>query len=721
MNIFTSFTQKYQFMKTNVLIFVISIIMATGCTTSERDQNPLLTDYGTPFNVPPFDKIKPEHFMPAFEKAFTEQQAEIDDIVNNSEAPTFENTIEAYEFSGQLLIQVNRVFVNANSSNTNDEIQSIAREVSPKKSQHDDNILLNPDLFQRIRTVYDQRDALDLNPEQLRLLEETHKRFIRGGAALAPEKQDRLREINQQLASLTLQFGQNILGEINAFRLVVDKEEDLSGLPQSVVDVAAEKASAQGLEGQWVFTLHNPSVMPFLQNADNRDLRKVMQQAYINRGNNDNEFDNKEIIGQIVNLRLEKAQLLGYDNHASYVLEENMAKDVETVQGFLNQLWEAVLAISKMEAYDLQAMMDAEGHDFRLEQWDWRYYAEKVRKEKYDIDEEEIRQYFELNTVREGVFDVVGKLWGLQFKLRDDIPVYHPDAQAYEVLEADGKHVGILYMDFHPRESKRGGAWMNSYRIQHVDRNGAYIHPVITIVCNFSPPVGGQPALLTYDEMTTFFHEFGHALHGLMSDVTYQSLAGTQVSRDFVELPSQVMENWAKEPEIMMTFAKHHKTGEPMPQELMDKIKASGYFNQGFDNVEFIASALLDMEYHTITQPFRDDELKQVASIVDERTIQNSGLILEIHFRHGSTHFNHIFSGGYSAGYYSYIWSGMLDTDVYEAFRETGDFFDQETAISFRKNILERGNTKDAMEMFVNFRGREPVIEPLLRQRGILK
>lgn len=708
-------------MKTNVLIFVISIIMAAGCTTSEMDENPLLTDYGTPFNVPPFEKIKPEHFMPAFEKAFAEQQAEIDDIVNNSETPTFENTIEAYEYSGQLLIQVNRVFVNANSSNTNDEIQAIAREVSPKKSQHDDNILLNPDLFQRIRTVYDQRDALDLNPEQLRLLEETHKRFIRGGAALAPEKQDRLREINQQLASLTLQFGQNILGEINGFRLVVDKEEDLSGLPQSVVDVAAEKASADGLEGKWVFTLHNPSVMPFLQNADNRDLRKVMQQAYINRGNNDNEFDNKEIIGQIVNLRLEKANLLEYDSHASYVLENNMAKDVETVQGFLNRLWESVLAISKKEAYDLQSMIDAEGHDFRLEQWDWRYYAERVRKEKYDIDEEEIRQYFELNTVRDGVFDVVGKLWGLQFKLRNDIPVYHPDAQAYEVLEADGKHVGILYMDFHPRESKRGGAWMNSYRIQHVDRNGEYIHPVITIVCNFSPPVGGQPSLLTYDEMSTFFHEFGHALHGLMSDVTYQSLAGTQVSRDFVELPSQVMENWAKEPEIMLTFAKHHKTGEPMPEELMDKIKASGYFNQGFDNVEFIASALLDMEYHTITQPFQDDDLKQVASIVDERTIQNSGLIPEIHFRHGSTHFSHIFSGGYSAGYYSYIWSGMLDTDVYEAFRETGDFFDQETAISFRKNILERGNTKDAMEMFVNFRGREPVIEPLLRQRGILK
>ncbi|MFU8843358.1 MAG: M3 family metallopeptidase, partial [Bacteroidales bacterium] len=603
----------------------------------------------------------------------------------------------------------------------NEEIQAIAREISPLKSKHDDDILLNPTLFKRIKTVFDQREDLDLNPEQRRLLEETNKKFIRGGAALPPESQDRLREINQLLASLTLQFGQNVLGETNGFRLVVDKEQDLGGLPQSVIDVAAEKALDAGLEGKWVFTLHNPSVMPFLHNADNRELRRVMQQAYINRGNNGNAFDNKEIIGRIVNLRLEKANLLGYQNHAHYVLEERMAKNAETVYDFLDQLWDAVLDISKQEAYDLQAMIDAEGHDFRLAQWDWRYYAEKVRKEKYDMDEEEIRQYFELNTVRKGVFDIVEKLWGLRFIPGKDIPVYHPDAQAYEVQERDGRHIGILYMDFHPRESKRGGAWMNSYRIQHVDRNGQFIHPVITIVCNFSPPAGGKTSLLTYDEMTTFFHEFGHALHGLLSQVTYPSLAGTSVPRDFVELPSQVMENWAKEPEIMITFARHHESGEPMPEALMNKIKASSYFNQGFDNVEFIASAFLDMEYHTITQPFLEEDLNLVTGIIDARTIENTGLIPEISFRHGSTHFNHIFSGGYSAGYYSYIWSGMLDADVYEAFRETGNYFDQETARSFRKNILERGNTEDAMEMFVNFRGREPVIEPLLKQRGIIR
>jgi peptidyl-dipeptidase Dcp len=720
MNIFELFTQKYQIMKASTIIMIVSM-MTAGCTSPEREKNPLLTDYATPFNVPPFGKIMPEHYLPAFEKAFAEQQSEILNIVNDPEDPTFSNTIEAYEYCGQLLNDVNRVFSNMNSANTNDEIQAIAMEISPKKSKHDDDILMNPILFERIQTVYDKRESLDLNPEQQRLLEETYKKFIRGGAALPPENQDRLREINQMLASLTLQFGQNVLGETNGFTLVIDRVEDLSGLPQSVIDVAAEKASDAGHEGKWVFTLHNPSVMPFLHNADNRELRRVMQQAYINRGNNGNAFDNKEIIGRIVNLRLEKANILGYQTHAQYVLEERMAKNEETVYRFLNQLWNAVLDISKKEAYDLQSMIDAEGNDFRLEQWDWRYYAEKVRKEKYDIDEEEIREYFELNTVRNGVFDVVGKLWGLQFILRDDIPVYHPDAQAYEVLEADGKHVGILYMDFHPRESKRGGAWMNSYRVQQIDRNGQFIHPVITIVCNFSPPAGGRPSLLTYDEMTTFFHEFGHALHGLLSHVTYPGLAGTNVPRDFVELPSQVMENWAKEPEIMMTFARHYETDEPMPEELMNKIKASSYFNQGFDNVEFIASAFLDMEYHTITQPFQEGDLMLVAGIIDASTIQNTGLIPEIHFRHGSTHFNHIFSGGYSAGYYSYLWSGMLDADVYEAFRETGDFFDQETALSFRKNILEKGNTRDALEMFLNFRGREPVIEPLLKQRGIIR
>ena len=512
-----------------------------------------------------------------------------------------------------------------------------------------------------------------------------------------------------------------MLGDVNQFRMVIDNEADLAGLPQSAIDGAAQRAANEGHEGKWVFTLHNPSVMPFLHNADNRELRKKMQQAYINRGNNGNEFDNNENIGKIVNLRLERANLLGYDHHAHFTLEETMVKNTETAVKFITQIWDAALPIAREEAKMMQNMIKAEGNDFKLAQWDWRYYAEKIRREKYDLDEQEVRQYFELSTVRNGIFDIVNKLYGLQFVERKNIPKYHEEVQVFEVLEADGSHIGILYMDFHPRDSKRSGAWMSSYRSQYVDRDGNFVAPVITIVCNFSPPTSTQPSLLTYDEMTTFFHEFGHALHGLLSNVTYPSLAGTSVPRDFVELPSQIMENWANEPEVMITFAKHYDTKEPMPQALMDRIQASSHFNQGFATVEFLASAFLDFEYHTITKSFAEDKLKDVAGIIDARTIKNTGLIPEIHFRHGSTYFQHIFSGGYSAGYYSYIWSGLLDADAYEAFRETGDFFDQATARSFRENILERGGTKDAMEMYINFRGKEPQIEPLLRQRGLLR
>jgi peptidyl-dipeptidase Dcp len=708
-------------MKKSGLILLTALLMVAACTPITEDKNPFFADYNTPFNVPPFDRITEKHYMPAFEEGMRQQNLEIEAILANSEAPNFENTIEALEYSGQLIRNVSFVFYNANSANTNDEIQAIARDLAPKMSQHSDNIRLNPDLFEKVNAVYQQKETLNLNDEQAKLLEETYKRFIRSGAALSADKQARLREINQELSSLTLQFGQNVLGEVNQYKMVVDNEADLAGLPQSAIDGAAELAASEGQEGKWIFTLHNPSVMPFLYNADNRELRQVMQQAYINRGNNNNEFDNKEIIGKIVNLRLERANLLGYKNHAHFTLEETMVKDIETASTFIKQVWNAGLPIAKEEAKELQKMINADGHDFELAQWDWRYYAERVRKEKYDLDEQEVRQYFELNTVRNGIFMVVDKLWGLQFIERNDMPKYHKDAQVFEVQEANGSHVGILYMDFHPRGSKRGGAWMSSYRSQYVDRDGNFISPVITIVCNFSPPTGTQPALLTYDEMTTFFHEFGHALHGLLSNVTYPSLAGTSVPRDFVELPSQVMENWANEPEVMITFAKHYETGEPMPQKLMDRIQASSHFNQGFSTVEFLASAFLDFEYHTITEPFAADKLHEVANIVDKKTIKNIGLIPEIHFRHGSTHFQHVFSGGYSSGYYSYIWSGLLDADAYEAFRETGDFFDQATAESFRKNILERGGTADAMEMYINFRGKEPQIEPLLKQRGLVR
>ncbi len=707
-------------MKQFKIIVFLPFMLLISCAPAEKD-NPFFSEYDTPFGVPPFDLIENVHFEPAIIEGISQRESEVQAIVDNPAPATFENTIEALEYSGELLTNVLRVFYNFNSSLTSPELEKIAQEMSPKLSEHFDNVNLNLELFDRVKVIHGQKDDLDLDAEQLRLLDETYKGFVRSGANLPPEKQERLREINTQLSSLTLRFGQNVLGENNTFQMVIDNEEDLSGLPETSIEDAAERAAEAGLEGKWVFTMHNPSLMPFLYNADNRELRKKMQQAHINRGNNDNEFNNREILATIANLRLERSQLLGYDTYADYSLEETMAGDIATVMTFVDEVWDPAIALAKQEAEELQNMIYAEGNDFELEQWDWRYYAEKVRRQKYDLDEQEVRQYFELNTVRDGIFMIVDKLWGLQFVERTDVPKYHRDVQVFEVLESDGSHVGILYMDFHPRDSKRPGAWMSSYRSQRIDQDGKFIHPVITIVCNFSPPTATRPSLLTYDEMTTFFHEFGHALHGLLSDVHYPSLAGTSVPRDFVELPSQIMENWANEPEVMKTFARHYETGEYMPESLMERIVTSAHFNQGFATVEFLMSTYLDMAYHTITEPFDEEMLYEVAEIVEEKTIQQHGMIPEIHYRWASTHFNHIFSGGYAAGYYSYLWSGLLDADAYEAFRETGDVYDQETARSFRETILERGNTKDAMDMYVDFRGREPEIEPLLRQRGLMR
>ncbi|MFO7923898.1 MAG: M3 family metallopeptidase [Bacteroidales bacterium] len=683
---------------------------AFSCVSVE--DNPLLIDYNTPFNLPPFDRIETDHFMPAFEQAMQEHNQEIDAIVNNPEAPDFNNTIAALDYSGYRLSEVRSIFSNLNSSHTNEELQAIAQEVTPKLSAHSTNIMLDTDLFERVKAVHEQRADMDLLPEQEKLLEKTYKNFIRGGADLEGEKRERLREINRKLSMLTLEFGDNIRDETNSFELVIENPEDLSGLPDDLVETAAKVAEDKGYEGKWVFTHHNPSVMPFLTYADNRELRKEMKTTYINRCNNDNEYDNKENIREIVNLRVEKAKLLRYNTHAHYVLEENMAETPERVNDFLDQLWDAALPVAKKEAQDLQKMIDQEGGNFNLEPWDWRYYAEKVRKEKFDLDEEELRPYFSMQNVIDGTFLVVNNLWGLRFEKLQDVPTYHEDALVYEVLEEDGSHLGILYIDPYNRPSKRGGAWMSSFRKQSV-RYGEFIHPVITINCNFSRPAGDSPSLLTFDEYTTFFHEFGHALHGLMSDCTYHGLSGTSVPRDFVELPSQVMENWARHPKVMALFARHYQTGEIIPMALTDKITQAGHFNQGFATVEYLATAILDMDYHTL------EEQKEIHPVeFEEESMDEIDLIPEIVPRWRSTYLSHIFSGGYSAGYYSYIWSGVLDADAFEAFLET-DLFDQETAASFRENILERGGTKDPMEMYIDFRGREPEIGPLLKQRGL--
>jgi peptidyl-dipeptidase Dcp len=701
---------------TLILLFATMITACkTGGNEKSASENPFFAEYDTPFGAPPFSEIKNEHFLPAIEKGIEEQTAQIAAIVSNPEPADFENTIAAYDYSGELIRKVTGVFYNYNSSNTNAEIQALAKEIAPKLSAHYDNINLNPELFEKVRMVYENRNALNLNGEQARLLEDTYKDFVRGGAALESAAQVRFREINQELSVLTLRFGENVLAETNEFKLVINNQDDLEGLTRGLIDQGAETAKAAGMEGKWVYTLHNPSIMPFLQYSAKRDLREKIYKAYINRGNNNNDKDNKELIGKITALRLERANLLGYETHAAFILEENMAKNAGNVLDLLNQLWTPALKRAKAEVAQLQTIIDKEGGNFKLQPWDWNYYAEKLRKEQYDLDDEQLKPYFSLENVKQGIFFTVCKnLYGITFTEQKDIPVYHPDAVAYEVNEANGDHIGVLYMDFHPRESKRGGAWMSSYRKQYV-KNGEKVSPVITIVCNFTKPTANQPSLLTFDETSTFFHEFGHALHGLLSNSTYYSLSGTSVPRDFVELPSQIMENWASEPEVLKLYAKHYQTGEVIPDELIEKIQNSAYFNQGFATVEYLAASFLDMGYHNM----KEFNLTDVSSFEDA-TLAQIGLIPEITSRYRSTYFNHIFSGGYSSGYYSYIWSGILDSDAFEAFKEHG-LFDQATAASFRKNILERGGTEDPMVLYKKFRGAEPDIKPLLKRRGLLE
>ncbi|MBC3791401.1 M3 family metallopeptidase [Spirosoma utsteinense] len=709
-------------MKTIAAVLISTVLMSVSAPVSHppTDPNPFLTPYNTPFGVPDFGKIKPEHFEPAIEEGMSQQATEIAAITKQKQAPTFANTIEALEASGDLLRRVMTVFGNLNSANTSDELQKIAQTVAPKLSKNSDDISLNPVLFGRVKAVYDQRNKLKLTGDQQRLLEKTYKNFVRNGAALPTDKQERLRKINGELSVLTLKFGQNLLAENNAYALVIDNEKDLSGLPASVVAAAADAAKKRNPQDgptvrKWVFTLQNPSIMPFLSYADNRALREQIFRAYLERGNHNDEHDNKQIMSTMVGLRAEKAQLLGYDNHAAYILEESMAQTPAKVSELINQLWTATVPVAQQEAAELQALMDKDGKNEKLSSWDWRYYAEKLRKQKFAFDEQELRPYFALDNVREGIFMLCSRLYGLRFERRTDLPVYHEEAMAYEVKEADGRHIGIMYMDFFPRASKRGGAWMTSYRRQEVE-NGKKITPVVSIVCNFSKPTGNMPALLSVDETTTFFHEFGHALHGLLSNVTYGSQSGTSVPRDFVELPSQIMENWAMEPEMLRLFAKHYQTGAVIPDALVDKIKKSSLFNQGFETTEYLAASMLDMAYHTL----KPGEIPTDVIAFEKQAMDKIGLIDQIPPRYRSTYFQHVFAGGYSAGYYSYIWSAVLDADAFEVFKQKG-LFDPKSAQSFRKNVLERGGTEDPMKLYRNFRGAEPDIKPLLRRRGLMK
>lgn len=704
-------------MKKIYLLLFLSGILMISCQTDKtvrmETNNPFFEKYDTPFNVPDFGQIKNVHFMPAFEKGIEEHTKEIGAIVDNTEEPSFDNTVVALEESGALLTKVSNVFYNLLSSVTNDTLQYLAKEAAPKLSKHRDDIVLNATLFSRIKSVYDNRDANELNIEQAKLLDEVYKKFVRGGANLGEKDQEKLRKINEELSLLSLSFGDNLLAETNAFTLVIDNEEDLAGLSGHVIASAAETAVQKEMEGKWVFTLQKPSMIPFLQYSQKKDLREIIFKAYINRGNRGNEYDNKKILTKTATLRLERARLLGYKNHADYVLEENMAKEPRKVYDFLNKIWNAALPVANKEADELQKIMDAEGENAQLHPWDWWYYAEKLRQQKYELDEEMLRPYFVLENVREGVFYVADRLFGLKIEERTDIPKYHEDVQVYEVKEADGSHIGILYMDFFPRDSKKGGAWMSTYRKQY-RRDGEEITPVITTNFNFTKPTGDKPALLNFEEVSTLYHEFGHALHGLLSDCYYRSLSGTSVPRDFVELPSQIMENWAAEPEVMKVYAKHYETGEVIPKELIDKLKKSKHFNQGFASVEYLSASFLDMDWHTIEKTTEINVLD-----FEDKSSENIKMIPEIIVRYRSTYFAHIFSGGYSSGYYSYIWAEVLDADAFNAFKETG-LFDQETAARFRENILERGGTRDPMELYKMFRGAEPSLEPMLERKGLI-
>lgn len=671
--------------------------------------NPFLTEFNTPYGTPPFDKIKVEHYEPAFLAGIEQQNKEIKAIVENTAEPTFENTIVALDNSGEILARVSGVFFALTEADTNDELAALEAKIAPMLSEHSDNIYLNQDLYKRVAALHDQEKAgeLKLTTEQHYLLDKYYKEFVRSGAALDMEKQNKLREINKQLSSLTITFSNHVLAENNAFKLVVDKEEDLAGMPDWLKASAADEAKAAGMDGKWLFTLQASSRLPLLQYAENRSLREKMYKAYISMGNNNDANDNKEVLKQVLTLRLEKAKLLGFDCYSNFVLDDCMAKDSKTVMDFLHNLWGYSIKNAKSEAAELQKLMDKEGKGEKLEGWDWWFYAEKLRQEKYNLNEEEIKPYFSLEDVRSGLYYVVNKLYGINLTPITDVTVYNPDVTVYKVTDADGSFLGIFYADYFPRASKRSGAWMSNFREQQGE-----VRPLIYNVASFTKPVGDMPSLLTIDEARTMFHEFGHALHGMLTKCNYKGVSGTSVAQDFVELPSQIMEHWAVEPEVLKVYAKHYKTREPISDELIAKIENQALFNQGFMTTELLAAALLDMEMHNLTSTEGLDIAAFEKKVTDEL-----GLIPQIAPRYRSTYFNHIM-GGYAAGYYSYLWAEVLDTDAFEAFKENG-LFDQKTAGLFRANVLEKGGSEDPMTLYKNFRGQEPSIEPLLKGRGL--
>ena len=708
------------------LILITALLFIVSCQQESKmdpNINPFFQEWNTPYEVPPFLDIKDEHYMPAYEQGMKENLEEIDVIVNNPEDPTFANTIEELERSGKLLSKVGRVFSNLASSNTNPKLQELQRDLSPMLSAHYDKISLNEGLFNRVDAVWQNRENFDLTSEQTKLLNDTRKGFVRSGALLSEDQKERISEINAKISGLSTSFGQNLLAETNGFELILEAS-DLEGLSDGVKAAAADAASQKmdsaesdeekdKYKNKYVFTPHRSSMYPFLTESTRRDLREKLYNSYVMRGDNNNETDNKKIAAQIAKLRAERAQIMGYETHAHFILDDNMLKTPEEVYDLLNKLWKPAVKRAKVEVADMQAVANAEGHNFEVAAWDWWHYSEKVRKEKYDLDESAIKPYLSLDNVLQGVFNTTNKLWGLNFTEIFDIDLYHPDARIWEVTDKDGSHLGIFIGDYFTRSNKRGGAWMSSFKGQS-NLDGRE-RPIVVNVCNFPAPVGDAPALLSFDNVVTLFHEFGHAMHGTLTDVKYGSMAGTSGPRDFIELPSQLLEHWASEPQVLKSFARHYETGEPIPDELIEKLLNASKFNQGFINTEYLAASLLDMDWHTISA---EDELKD-ANKFESESMKRVGLIGEIAPRYRTTYFAHIFSGGYSSGYYSYVHAAVLDSDAFEAFKEAGDVFDTNLSSKLRSSIYSKGSTEEAMDLFVEFRGRKPVIEPLLKVRGL--
>ena len=708
------------------LLLLSSFFLIISCQQKSKmdpNVNPFFQEWTTKFEVPPFLDIKDEHYMPAYKKGMEENLKEIDLIVNNTEDPTFANTIEELERTGKLLTKVQRVFSNLASSNTNPKLQKLQRELSPMLSAHYDKIALNEDLFNRVEEIWNNRESVDLTNEQQKPLRDTRSQFVRSGALLGDNEKKQITRINSKISELSTEFGQNLLAETNGFELILNKS-DLDGLSEGVISAAYEAASQkmdkadsenekEKYKDKYVFTPHRTSMYPFLTESTRRDLREKLYNSYVMRGDNNNETDNKKIAAQIAKLRAERANIMGYKSHAHFVLDENMLKTPEEVYDLLIQLWKPALKRAKAEVADMQAVADSEGKEFKIAAWDWWHYSEKVRKEKYDLDESAIRPYLSLDNVIQGVFNTTNKLWGLNFREIFDIDSYHPDARVWEVTDKDGSHLAIFIGDYFTRSNKRGGAWMSSFKGQS-NLDGRQ-RPIVVNVCNFPAPVGDNPSLLSFENAVTLFHEFGHAMHGILTDVTYGSMAGTSGPRDFIELPSQLLEHWVSEPEVLKSFATHYETGESMPDELIEKLLKAGKFNQGFINTEYLAASLLDMDWHTMSVL----DAQNISDNFETSSMNKIGLIDQIAPRYRSTYFAHIFSGGYSSGYYSYVHAAVLDSDAFEAFKEAGDVFDSELSSKLRKEIYEKGSTEEAMDLYVNFRGRKPIIAPLLKVRGL--